>query len=1192
MTRSSTNCAGSGRNPRSGEDGQGREAPAEVRQIARSLVTGHFRPLDLATPATTPERPDDHPADAAEAPSDTVAVLPGRADLSGSRADRPGYAVSVARVGVQVADALAYAHARHIIHRDVKPSNLLLDGSGVVWVADFGLAKTDDEALTHTGDLVGTLRYMAPERFQGECDARADVYSLGLTLYEMLTLRPAFAAPDRVLLMEQVQSKSPPRPRSLDPRVPRDLETIVLKAIDKDPGRRYPSADEMADDLRRFLADVPVRARRSGLPERLWRWARRNRVVASLTAAVLLLVLMVAVGSTVAAVWLGRALHDTEAANTGANARLWESLLAQARASRMTRQPGHRFNTLRAIEEAMKLPLPEGRSLDELRTEAIAALCLADLELAREWDGWPIGSSGFAIDDAFQRYARGDKDGNVSVRRLADDEELFRLRGTGILHGYDGLQFSPDGRYLHQQVGDVKAGSRSRLWKLGGLQPALVLEGDHWGVAFRPDSQVLAAANVDGSIRLYDTATGHELRRWRGGTDQRVGLCWHPTLPRLAVVTWAAWRVVDVETQKVLLEHPSTRSESFPTIAWHPDGRLLALTGDDAITVWDTQTDRPAHLLRGHKPTGVVARFNRAGDWLVSNDWSGVLRVWDVRAGRQMLSLPAAWGPLYFSPDDRVLGHFLASGKVQLFRCRSGRELRTMIQPDQPGGKQSGYEYWAAPSTGGRLMAVNSSPGVALVDVARAEEVALLPPDGNLLLRIESADQAVWTYGGGRLWRWPIRAASARGHTHHLGPPEVLGPMRTGWLVVGSSPDCNLLAIPNYSLGALLWNRQTNRTFTLGPQDDVERCAFSPDGRWVVTASHNLFRGAGAKVWAADTGRHVADLPVSGMCWVTFSPDGKWLVTNTYGFRIWEVGTWKEGPALGGPAHHGLSSFSSDGKLLALGGAAGTVQLVVPETGKEIALLTGPEETRLVPQCFTPDGGQLITGGHETHALYIFDLRAIREQLKDLGLDWDAPPLKPAPAVAKEPLRVHVDPGTLQRMQADQLVQQANQHLQARKHAEALEALRRAVQIDPTYPQAHDGLARQLLFGPKPLRDPKQALTHARRAVELAPQDAAARYPLGVALYNNGRWAEAVPHLEKALKEAQHVPGAFPLFYLAMCHHRLGDAAKAKDCRDRAARQFQEQRAGLPPAHVERLTELQAEADAVFEQPPGKPAEK
>src|SRR5262249_26993877 len=158
-----------------------------------------------------------------------------------------------------------------------KPSNLLLDTRGTVWVTDFGLAKAaTDENVTHTGDVVGTLRYMAPERFQGQADIRSDIYALGLTLYELLTLQPAFDESDRHKLIAQVTHRPPPPPRRLDGAIPRDLETIVLKAISRDPAQRYMTPAALAEDLQRFLDDQPVKARRQSAVQRGWRWCRRN----------------------------------------------------------------------------------------------------------------------------------------------------------------------------------------------------------------------------------------------------------------------------------------------------------------------------------------------------------------------------------------------------------------------------------------------------------------------------------------------------------------------------------------------------------------------------------------------------------------------------------------------------------------------------------------------------------------------------------------------------------------------------------------------------------------------------------------------------------------------------------------------------------------------------------------------------
>jgi serine/threonine protein kinase len=209
-------------------------------------------------------------------------------ELHGPQGGRT-YWRNVARIGLQVAEALAYAHAHGTLHRDIKPANLLLDTSGTVWVTDFGLAKaSEQDNLTNTGDLVGTLRYMAPESFFGQVDARTDIYALGLTLFELIALRPAFDAVERTSLMHQVSSAQVPPLGQLRPDAPRDLETIVLKSLDRDPRHRYQTADELAADLERFINDEPILARRASPIERLRRWCRRNPAVAALTALLVL----------------------------------------------------------------------------------------------------------------------------------------------------------------------------------------------------------------------------------------------------------------------------------------------------------------------------------------------------------------------------------------------------------------------------------------------------------------------------------------------------------------------------------------------------------------------------------------------------------------------------------------------------------------------------------------------------------------------------------------------------------------------------------------------------------------------------------------------------------------------------------------------------------------------------------------
>ena len=236
-------------------------------------------------------------------PSESATLSPrSRSGISSFSETERGFAVAVARIGVQVADALAYAHAQGILHRDIKPSNLLLDRNGNVWVADFGLAKTDGaEDLTHTGDIVGTVRYMAPERFEGTGDARADLYALGLSLYELLALRPAFSERDRANLIRTVTELDPPRLRTLNPDVPLDLETIVHKAMARDPVGRYATARALAEDLRRFLEGRPILARPTTAAERCWRWCKRNPALAGLIIGIALsLVLGTALSSSLA----------------------------------------------------------------------------------------------------------------------------------------------------------------------------------------------------------------------------------------------------------------------------------------------------------------------------------------------------------------------------------------------------------------------------------------------------------------------------------------------------------------------------------------------------------------------------------------------------------------------------------------------------------------------------------------------------------------------------------------------------------------------------------------------------------------------------------------------------------------------------------------------------------------------------
>lgn len=231
------------------------------------------------------------------------------------------YFATIARLGVQAAEGLEHAHQQGIVHRDIKPANLLVDGKDHVWIADFGLARCKNDAgLTTSGDLVGTVRYMSPEQAlarPGLIDHRTDIYSLGATLYELLTLEPVFAGSDRQELLRQIAHDEPRPPRAVRKGIPRELETIVLKALGKGPEERYATAQELADDLRRFLEDRPILARRPSLREKSAKWLRRHRAVAVAAVAGLMLAV---VGLAVSTVLVAqeqtrtRAAYESEAA--------------------------------------------------------------------------------------------------------------------------------------------------------------------------------------------------------------------------------------------------------------------------------------------------------------------------------------------------------------------------------------------------------------------------------------------------------------------------------------------------------------------------------------------------------------------------------------------------------------------------------------------------------------------------------------------------------------------------------------------------------------------------------------------------------------------------------------------------------------------------------------------------------------
>jgi WD40 repeat protein/serine/threonine protein kinase len=949
----------------------------------------------------------------------------------------------------EVAEALHYAHELGLVHRDIKPANIMVEyinvagrsasgtGDAVAGqirplLMDFGLALRDTAETTMTleGQIIGTPAYMSPEQAAGHghrVDRRSDVYSLGVVLYELLCGELPFRG-SATLLRNQVLYEEPRAPRRIHDKIPRDLQTICLKAMAKEPHRRFQSAADFARDLRRFLNGEPIEARPVGKVEKLWRWSRRNPAVATLTTSLVLLLILIALGSSAAAIRLRataltlrqerntglRNWHRAESAEKNAAEALGRALLSQAHANRWSGRAGRRFDSLKALTDATRiardLGMPPERIL-ELRNEAIACMALVDLRVAKHWEGFPPGSSAFGMDAKLERYARSDEQGNITIRRVLDDQEIHRLPGSGIRAQV--LQFNPCGRFLaavyhHYSPKDFW------IWDVDRGQAILKLaQGDLAGIgfAFSPDGQQVAVGQPDGTIYLYDFVSGKELKALSAGLPTH-SMRFHPNGRKLAVSSLHSppgVQIRDLDTNDVTaLSHPS----SVRGLAWSADGELLATACDDwKVYLWDVAKPRePLRLLTGHQGVVVRVAFCAAGDLLASQSWDGTTRLWDPETGRQWVRADGTGADytFQFSPDDRLLSCGRDGSNILLWEIAKGQECRALARLDQGQLVRRTADF----SPDDRLLVTPGDDGVFLYDVANAQELVSLSvgqgpigplaqfhPDGSLI-----------TFGTQTgLRRWPITSDAAEENgTIRIGPPQVLElPSDCVPMGMGLSLDGTALALANRGGQVMVFDLKTQTREAWDAGYGASFIAISPDAKWIATGT---WQGTGVKVWDAQSGQLVHELPVSKSAQVGFSPDGQWLVTGTgEEFRFWQVTSWRSSHRVLREVAENLPggmAFTPDGTMLAIAHSRAAVKLIDPATGTEFATLP----TSGGPYSFSHDGSYLATAG-ENAAIQVWDLRLIRQQLAGMNLDWDLPPY---PAAAKDDrprsLSVHVHP--------------------------------------------------------------------------------------------------------------------------------------------------------------------------------------
>ncbi|MFO0899971.1 MAG: protein kinase [Pirellulales bacterium] len=918
------------------------------------------------------------------------------------------------RICVGIAAGLQHAHERGVVHRDIKPANVMLDHEGTPRITDFGLAKRDavEATVSLDGQVLGTPAYMAPEQAGGDaklCDARTDVYALGVVLFQMLTGELPFRGNARMLI-HQLLHQEPPRLRKLNSRVPKDLETICLKCLEKEPRKRYASARDLSEDLQRYERGEPIAARPVTAAGRLVRWSRREPVVASLLAV---LALMLATASAVFA-QLGYQIlkhrADLQAARVVAS-------IQQGQAERTARQEGYRGRAWKQLETAVQLG-PALVDRDELRQAAAGLLgdFVGNAPLDIDCRPFPAGAAAVALQPSGRFVAVGFQDG--AVRLFAT--EGGRLLEPALVAGQSplaALAFASDQRL----VGVDEAG-RVFYWSCdpnsGALREATA----------GSDS----LTNAEESGFTYDlTADGRYALGWKGRSVVLVDLAASAARrdfsggPEGAEFSNAVYRA-DLDLLVASYSTESTDREEHGMVAWKPSAPQQSRT---VATRVGYGYERSLSLAPTTGQSCLVAVGGDDGMALYECDANTL--EFTSRSYARTDSIKS----LRFTPDGQVLGAQDIRGRIDLLRPSTGLPFATLRMERSPGVVTNDLAF----SADRRFAASFSRATVRVWNLQTAEQVRALGHEDAIPCLVFTRDGAVLISGSkdGRVCFWDPRSGTMARQSLELG-----GKVQT----VALSPDGRWLATGAWTKKdpIRVWNLST-REYATPPvhrMGDTNRLAFSSDGAWLAGA------GAGVDLWQVHSSpggqipsltevKHFdtdcQDLAFDGdqaLVWQGFSNRPELPGNRLHRFVLYSTEPTTLSQARMHQGWHGLGldrstghvslvaadrrgetwdtrrdvlvrsfggpeafqspqlALSSDGRLLACLGKANEVSLWVFEGDSARRLLSfRPEAANVYSLAWSPDDA-LLAVGLVDGGITIWNVAGVRARLAELGAAW------------------------------------------------------------------------------------------------------------------------------------------------------------------------------------------------------------